>query len=793
MRRMRLIYVVMASLSAALVACRAPTSEQLYAQAQAALAEDEPRTAEIHLKNLLEQSPNHLAARALLGELLVNAGDSVGAEHSLQQALALGADPAAVHLPLLRALLAQGKFTAVIERIAAGPTLTGEDEVTRLIIAGSAHRALRDIGAAEAAYRAALELEPQSLLAKTDLAGLYVDSGRLAEARPVLEQVHTARADYVPAVLLLGRIDSLEGRLSEAERWFQEAVRLSTANGQGGIHTVAMAQLVETQVAQGKLEEANANVDGLLALDARDLAAGYLKARIEVEQGDLDGAEQRLETVVAGAPAYWPAYTLLGRINAAQEQLGQAAMYLQAATSNNPLDAPARLLLAEVYVRQNNLDAARELFQSSGSLALSDGLVIALAGRSSLQEGRRDLAAEFFERSERTPPANVRELLDLSSIFVGAGEIDRAVRLLETSSFDLPESDQLIAYALTLVQLRRGDAGAAAATAARLAEQREPAAWLSTLRGTIATLANDLPAAQGFFDEALGLEPSNVPALLGLARVAVAQGRAAEGASHLRRVVELEPQHANAILVLAALAIDRGDFLEASSWLSSVPESAARLRLQGDLELQRKDYGSATAAYRRGFDLAPSADAAVRVYKSARLAGEDSPAAALSEYSAQNPRDPDANFALGSIALDAGDQAAAIARYEAVLAANPNHPAALNNLAWIYSERGDVRALDLATRARAVLPNDPSVADTLGWLHVRRGDAAEGLPLLEEAVRANPDHPEIRYHWAVALAETGNRSRAEQVLDSLLRDSAEFPSRTAAEERRSQLRAQESR
>jgi cellulose synthase operon protein C len=187
--------------------------------------------------------------------------------------------------------------------------------------------------------------------------------------------------------------------------------------------------------------------------------------------------------------------------------------------------------------------------------------------------------------------------------------------------------------------------------------------------------------------------------------------------------------------------------------------------------------------------LRPSVDLALRSFAAAKQAGRPQPEAALLGWSEGNPGDSRANFALGTVALESNDRDAAVRRYESVLEADPAHVGALNNLAWLYSESGDERALGLAERAYAAQPNDPSVADTLGWLRVQRGDAAAGLPLLQSAAAALAQNPEVRYHWAVALAETGDSRQAVAELTALLRGDNEFASREAARQRLADLQA----
>jgi tetratricopeptide (TPR) repeat protein len=120
---------------------------------------------------------------------------------------------------------------------------------------------------------------------------------------------------------------------------------------------------------------------------------------------------------------------------------------------------------------------------------------------------------------------------------------------------------------------------------------------------------------------------------------------------------------------------------------------------------------------------------------------------------------------------------------------NPEHAASLNNLAWLYSQRGDERALDYAERAYAVEPNNAAIADTLGWLYVQRSDATRGLPLLAAAAEALAGQAEVQYHWGVALAETGDTGKALAAFDAALSSDTAFPGRDDAERRAAALRS----
>ena len=80
-----------------------------------------------------------------------------------------------------------------------------------------------------------------------------------------------------------------------------------------------------------------------------------------------------------------------------------------------------------------------------------------------------------------------------------------------------------------------------------------------------------------------------------------------------------------------------------------------------------------------------------------------------------------------------------------------NDATVLNNLAWAYSESGDLAsAVPLARRAWSLDRDNPATADTLGWLLYKAGRRAEGLALLERAARGAPSNTAIRQRLAQA-------------------------------------------
>ena len=86
---------------------------------------------------------------------------------------------------------------------------------------------------------------------------------------------------------------------------------------------------------------------------------------------------------------------------------------------------------------------------------------------------------------------------------------------------------------------------------------------------------------------------------------------------------------------------------------------------------------------------------------------------------------------------------------------------------FFRAQNGEVHP-QRAKLALQVAPDAPVTQDALAQILLDRGDVKQAIRLLEQAVEKAPNDPQIRYHWAQALARNGETALARQELDRIL-------------------------
>jgi putative PEP-CTERM system TPR-repeat lipoprotein len=182
--------------------------------------------------------------------------------------------------------------------------------------------------------------------------------------------------------------------------------------------------------------------------------------------------------------------------------------------------------------------------------------------------------------------------------------------------------------------------------------------------------------------------------------------------------------------------------------------------LKGDLYLSANRANDAVDAYEKEQQANPSTMLVMRLAGAQMRAGRvDTASALLTEWVGKHNDDLPAMQQLSEILLATEHYDDAIMFLERLLKKKPYDAIALNNLAWLYQQKGDARALDTARRAYVLAPN-AQTADTLGWILVTNGDAGNGVALLRQASTEASSDPRVVYHYAVALKDTGDKNEA---------------------------------
>ena len=359
-------------------------------------------------------------------------------------------------------------------------------------------------------------------------------------------------------------------------------------------------------------------------------------------------------------------------------------------------------------------------------------------------DGDADTGFDWLAKAANANPEAAEPRLLSVNAYLSRNEPERAIPIARELAEIAPENGDAL-DALARAQLASGQAFNAVATYRRLTGLLPQSAPAHYRLAQAQAAAEQLKAARQTLDQAMVLDPAFLPAK---------QAR-----------LEAE-QRLNGIE--AALALGR-------EWRDRDPEAAVGHSLIGNLLFAESRFDEAIEAYKTAFDLEPSSALARRLYESHARAGDaDRGVGVLKGWLDANEEDDEARFVLTSALIASGDHAEAIRESERLLERRPDNPIVLNNLAWLYDQTGDNRAVDYAARAHELAPQSPEIADTLGWMLVRQGEVERGLTLLRQANAAAPNHPEIGYHLAATLNKQGDRTGAREVLESVLGPDTNF-------------------
>ncbi len=763
----------------------------------------------------LTQDP--VEQRALLGKarFALAKGDSVIAEEAYEQAVAAHGDSPVVRLEYGRYLYARGRPTDAMAQYQTGleQPLAEHRLPVRWDLSLSLAEAQLSVGQldeSEQTIDLLNELQPDHVLVKYLRSRVAFERKDLSQANELVARVLVEAPQFEAAQMLQATIHLARGEFTQARLLLQ---RLAERNPND-------AQVRKLLAAARSGGEDLTTPDGQpTELSQEDVMA--LLGSANAETGDFGSAVVLWERVLREEPSNEDIRLKLITAYVLGQQLEQAQTLLdEAAWSTSENAKRAAVLDTLLSMRSNDLGTARtkaaaaaETFQDSAPIVSLQGLI----------EMRQDtaLASTYFRRALEIDPSHTTSVINLASIASQSGDTERATALLR-SFVDANPDDAIALDSLARAQLRAGDLEGARANLeqARAADPKAIAARLQLVE--VLARGSDYAGAEEVARELLAIRPALPSAHNGLAVALMGQGRMDEGMASLRTALRIDPTAIEPLRNLAQaeyasndwaqaqqtvdqllraapndsvglelatrLAVAGGRADEAEALLQRLvetdPEGTAvlKLLLSGDIALARGDNDEAVRIYEEAFSQQPASTLVMRLFQARGRRGDEQPQQVLRDWLADNPKDGTVRLAAAQYAQSKGEVGLATSDYETLLESNPNNVIAWNNLAWAYSDTGDSRALEAATRALDLAKDSPTIQDTYGWMLILDGQLDNGISMLRDAWQAAPSLGDIGYHLAAGLARAGETEEARSVLAQALADGGQFATRSEAEQ-----------
>lgn len=230
--------------------------------------------------------------------------------------------------------------------------------------------------AAEAAFKRAIEDEPQSADAYYDLGTLYMQQQKWDSARQSLEKAAELKPEDLMALNNLGVIAAHEGRAGDASAYFSRALQVDPGN------VLALWNLADLKRAQGRLDEAEQLLEDALKRQPDNPELNYKLGMVYASAGENGGAEKYLQNAVRLRPDYAEALDNLGVLYALTHQPSQAIAAFNECIARAPKFDQAYLNLARVDIKLGKRDEAaavlRELLKESPGHPLAEKYLQAL-------------------------------------------------------------------------------------------------------------------------------------------------------------------------------------------------------------------------------------------------------------------------------------------------------------------------------------------------------------------------------------------------------------------------------
>lgn len=685
----------------------------------------------------IKLKPDYAAALVSKATIEIGAGKYDAARSSLDMARNKGASTLGVLYTQALLDYRQGKLAAALESLQQ-VLRTAPGYAQAQLLAGTVQYELGSTQQAEMHLKAYLEKRPDDLHARKLLAATLLRNGEPKRALTIVTEAAKGAPQDTQLLTLAGESSAQAKDFSGAVEYFQKAS----------------------------------------AIAPQDAMIRTALGKIKLEQGDSRGAVDELQKAMALEKEPGQANKALILAYLQQKLYDKALAMVDVLEKEQPKNPDLLHLKGGIYLAKNDVQSARQSYERALSYDPAYFNAVASLARLDMIDKKPDAAKKRFEALLAKDKKNVQAMIALGGIALAQKQNDEATRWFERASSENPDA-LAPATQLAMHYLRLGQNQKALALAQKIQASNPESAGALELLGKVQFASNDKRTALDTYEKLAALNPSSAATFVKIAAIDMSMQKHAEAAEALKKALSLQPDYLEAQVALAGVEQASGNGERALTLARSIQKqhekSPAGHVLEAELLMAQHKLEPAIKAYERAYALTRTAALAMKLHAALHQAGrEDEAERYVQQWLKDHPADTAMHAYLAQNYLNSGQRKLAIQHYEAVLQQSANDVQALNNLAWLYQQEKDSRALQYAEKAYAGDAGNPSVLDTLGWILVERGEHARGVSLLQKAVALAPDAQEIRYRLALGLLKSGDKEKARAELQQLLAAGKEF-------------------
>jgi len=576
-----------------------------------------------------------------------------------------------------------------------------------------------------------LQRIPGHLEVRKLLAATYLKLNQPSRSLELLAPYITAGKADGQTLALAGEARMRSDDPSSAKGLFEKAAELVPTS------VAFQTKVGLSLLASGDNAEAIRALDTSAAMSNKDPRADIALAYHYIDTKQFDNALGVLADIEKKLPNSPGTYSLMGVAYAGKGDYVQARKNYERALTLKPDLVSASIRLAAIDISEKDYAAARSRYQSI--LGKDEKNIPAMVGLAELSviEKREGEYLKWLEKAAKASPAAF---------------VPRALMANHYQETQQPQKALVIARE-------------AAAANPGLPEAL-------TLLGRMQLAAGENDNAVVTFTKLTAMAPKSAEAQYNLAKVLASIGNEKGARSALRTSLTLDPDYVDSLAALSSLEASQGNHAEAVKLARAVQVHAAvsprGFILEGDALLAEKRFAEAVSAYAKAPEKSKDSQLIIRQHQAMLLGNAaDKADSMLLGWLQTHPQDMVARAYLAESYIRRKLNAEAIKQYETLLNTVPNNPMVLNNLAILYQQQKNPKALATAEKTYKIAPGNPSYADTLGWVLVLQGQTERGIKLLEKAVAGSSQNPEVRFHYAYALTQAGQGSLARQEIKRL--------------------------